>query len=259
MNGKYVRWIEIALLIVGLLLITIFVTAHIHRAVLSRSALDEFKQAKEDAVGREHTVAKDTPSLWDKKLALDSSSWSSVRIAEYEQSLSSHFEPPLAILRIPKVRLEVVVLPGTDDLTLNRGVGLIEGTNRPGEGGRVGIAGHRDGFFRVLKDVHRGDTIELENLDRIDRYRVDEIVIVSPRDVSVLQPTAVPTLSLVTCYPFYFIGSAPERYIVTASLATSRPSAGQADQKQHTSSVRFEPAVNNSSLQSQDSTKETTQ
>jgi len=259
MKSKYVRWIEIALLIVGLLLITIFVTAHIHQAVLSRSALDGFKQTQQDAVAKEHAVAKDTSSLWDRKLALETSLWSNVRIAEYEQSLSSHFDAPLAILRIPKVRLEVVVLPGTDDVTLNRGVGLIEGTNRPGEGGKVGIAGHRDGFFRVLKDVHRGDTIELETLDRVERYRVDEIVIVSPRDVSVLQPTAVPTLSLVTCYPFYFIGSAPERYIVTASLVNSKPSAGDADQKQHTSSVRLEPAVTNSSLQSQDPTKETTQ
>ena len=259
MNSKYVRWIEIALLIVGLLLITIFVTAHIHRAVLSRSALDDFKQAKQDAVAKEHTVAKDTPSLWERKLALETSLWSNVRIAEYEQSLSSHFDPPLAILRIPKVRLEVVVLPGTDDVTLNRGVGLIEGTNRPGKGGKVGIAGHRDGFFRVLKDIHRGDTIELETLDRVEKYRVDEIVIVSPRDVSVLQPTAVATLSLVTCYPFYFIGSAPERYIVTASLVNSRPPAGEADHKQHTSSVRFEPAVNNSSLQLQDPIKETIQ
>jgi sortase A len=253
MNSKYVRWIEAALLIVGVLLITIFVTAHIHREVLSRSALDDFKAAKE------HADAKDAPSLWDKKLALDSSLWSSVRIAEYEQSLASHFDPPLAILRIPNVRLEVVVLAGTDDLTLNRGVGLIEGTNRPGEGGKIGIAGHRDGFFRVLKDVHRGDTIELETLDRVDRYRVDEIVIVSPQDVSVLRPTTAPTLSLVTCYPFYFIGSAPERYIVTASLTNSRRPAGDNGQQQNTTSVRFEPAVHNSSLQTQDSTKETTQ
>jgi sortase A len=221
--------------------------------------LNDFKHAKELASATERTVAKDTPSLWDKKLALDSSAWSSVRIAEYEESLSSHFDPPLAILRIPTVRLEVVVLPGTDDLTLNRGVGLIEGTHRPGEGGKIGIAGHRDGFFRVLKDVHRGDTIELETINRIDRYRVDEIVIVSPRDVSVLQPTAAPTLSLVTCYPFYFIGSAPERYIVSASLVNSRRPSGDSEQKQNTSSIRFDPALNNSSLQSQASTKETTQ
>jgi sortase A len=253
MNSKYVRWIEISLLIVGLLLITIFVTAHIHRAVLSRSALDDFKLAKEQA------VAKSMPSLWDKKLVLDSSLWSTVRLAAYEQSLASHFDPPLAILRIPKVRLEVPVLAGTDDLTLNRGVGLIEGTNSPGEGGKIGIAGHRDGFFRVLKDVHRGDTIELETLDRIDRYRVDEIVIVSPHDVSVLRPTEVPTLSLVTCYPFYFIGSAPQRYIVVASLVNSRRPAGDADQKQSSTSVRFDPSLNNSTLKSQDSTKEATQ
>lgn len=253
MKRGYLHSVEMALLIVGLLLITIFVAAHIHRAILSRSAIDDLTLAKE------RRVTKNVTSLWDKKLALDSSLWSNVRIAAYEQSLASHFEPPLAILRIPKVRLEVAVLAGTDDLTLNRGVGLIEGTNRPGEGGRIGIAGHRDGFFRVLKDVHRGDTIELETLDQVERYRVDEIVIVSPRDVSVLRPTAAPTLSLVTCYPFYFIGSAPERYVVTASLDRSTPLSRSTADPVHTTSVRSDPVFKDSSPPSQESTKEAKQ
>ena len=253
MKRGYLRFVEMALLIVGLSLIAIFVAAHIHRAVLSRSAVNELNVAKE------RSLTKNVPSLSDKKLILDSSLWSSVRIAAYEQSLTSHFDPPLAILRIPKVRLEVAVLAGTDDLTLNRGVGLIEGTNRPGEGGKIGIAGHRDGFFRVLKDVHRGDAIELETVDRIERYRVDEIVIVSPRDVSVLRPTATPTLSLVTCYPFYFIGSAPERYIVMASLERSLPLPESMERPVNTTSVHSQPVLKDSSPPSQESIKEITQ
>jgi len=86
----------------------------------------------------------------------------------------------------------------------------------------VGIAGHRDGFFRGLKDLTTGDTIELVMPDEVQRYVVDEITIVDPKDVSVLAARAKPTITLVTCYPFYFIGSAPQRYIVQASLVDSR-------------------------------------
>jgi sortase A len=253
MNSSYVRGIEKALLIVGLLLLTIFVAARIHKAVLSRAALNSFHSAQEAP------AAKETSSLWDRQLRFDSSLWSSQRLAAYEESLAAHFAPPLAILRIRKFSLEAPVLPGTDDLTLNRGVGLIAGTNPPGEGGRIGIAGHRDGFFRVLKDIGPGDMIELETIDRIDFYRVSEIVIVKPDDVSVLRPTNTPTLSLVTCYPFYFIGSAPQRYIVVASLVNSGKPANDSPLPQTTNSVSFEPAEKTSTAQSQASIKETTQ
>ncbi|HVN20407.1 MAG TPA: class D sortase, partial [Dongiaceae bacterium] len=192
-------------------------------------------------------------------LSFDFKLWSTQRIAAYEESLTAHFEPPVAILRIRKLHLEAPVLDGTDDLSLNRGVGLIAGTSRPGEGGRIGIAGHRDGFFRGLKDIGRGDTIELETLDRVDVYRVDEVVIVKPEDVSVLSPTASPTLSLVTCYPFYFLGSAPQRYIVMASLAQSARPTGDVQHPVNTSSVRFEPAFKDSSPPSQESIEETKQ
>ena len=253
MNSRYVRGVEKALLIVGAVLLTIFVAARIHRAVLSRAAVASFNLAKEAP------AAKVTPTLWDKQITFDSTLWSSQRIAAYEESLAAHFAPPLAILRIRKVRLEVPVLSGTDDLTLNRGVGLIAGTNPPGEGGRIGIAGHRDGFFRVLKDVGPGDMIELETLDRIEIYRVNEIVIVKPNDVSVLQPTTKPTMSLVTCYPFYFTGSAPERYIVVASLVDSGRPAATPPQSQSKASVPVDPGQKISTAQTHASTKEITQ
>ena len=256
MSSRYIRGVEKALLIAGLLLITIFAAARIHRAVLSRAAIKSF-QHERGAPAAKNTTS--TPSLWNRPLTFDSSLWSNQRLAAYEESLAAHFAPPLAILRIRKFKLEVPVLSGTDDLALNRGVGLIEGTNRPGEGGRVGIAGHRDGFFRVLKDVGPGDMIELETLERIDVYRVSEIVIVKPNDVSVLQPTPTPTLSLVTCYPFYFVGSAPQRYIVVASLVNSGRPAADSPRPQNTSSVSFEPREKTSIAQSQASLKETTQ
>jgi sortase A len=147
---------------------------------------------------------------------LDTSLWSPERIRAYEESLRKDFGAPLAILSIPKIGLEVPVLAGTDDLTLNRAVGLIEGTPRPGESGNAGIAGHRDGFFRGLKDIGLGDTIEIRSLSARHSYVVESIRIVQPEDVSVLGRTSSPVLTLVTCYPFYFIGSAPQRYIVRA-------------------------------------------
>jgi sortase A len=123
---------------------------------------------------------------------------------------------PLAVLRIPKIRLEVAVLPGTDDRTLDRAVGYIDGTAAPGADGNVGLAGHRDGFFRGLKDIAVGDVIEIETAGRKDLYRIERTWVVTPDDVSVLDPTPTRTLTLVTCYPFYFIGSAPLRFIVRA-------------------------------------------
>src|SRR6185503_18622734 len=101
-------------------------------------------------------------------------------------------------------------------VTLDRGVGHIEHTAAPRSDGNSGIAGHRDGFFRGLKDIGSGDAIELETLGEREVYRVDRMWIVDPTDVSVLDPTPTPSLTLVTCYPFYFVGSAPQRYIVRA-------------------------------------------
>ncbi len=126
---------------------------------------------------------------------------------------------PLAVLRIARIRLVVPVLEGTSDVTLNRGVGHIEETAMPGTSGNSGIAGHRDGFFRSLKDVGVGDAIELETLQGKQTYRIERAWIVNPEDVSVLDPTPEQSITLVTCYPFYFVGSAPQRYIVRAVRA----------------------------------------
>jgi sortase A len=148
--------------------------------------------------------------------------WSERRIEAYKEGTQEQSGTVLAVLGIPKIRLEAPVFDGTDELTLNHALGRIAGTARPDEGGNIGIAGHRDGFFRGLKDVKVGDAIDMSTLKGTATYVVDRIQIVSPRQVEVLRPTSVPSITLVTCYPFYFFGSAPKRYIVTASLSTEK-------------------------------------
>jgi sortase A len=145
-------------------------------------------------------------------------SWPLKRVEDYKDSLVRKVDAPLAILRIPRIQLEVPVFNGTDEVNLNRGVGRIAGTAQVGAGGNLGIAGHRDGFFRGLEEVRQGDVIELVRPGQIDFYVIDAIQITTPADVSVLKSTPTPMLTLVTCFPFHYIGSAPKRYIVRASL-----------------------------------------
>jgi sortase A len=123
---------------------------------------------------------------------------------------------PEALLRIPAVKLSVPVYADTSADSLNRGAGLISGTAGPRAVGNMGIAAHRDGFFRALKDVALGDRIEIENPSGTRVYRVSALYIVNPDDTRALRPTGRSTVTLVTCYPFYYVGSAPQRYIVRA-------------------------------------------
>ncbi|MGB5209655.1 MAG: class D sortase [Gammaproteobacteria bacterium] len=148
----------------------------------------------------------------------DTADWSPARIEHYQASLDEHTGLPEALLRIPVIDLEVPVITGTDELTLNRAVGRIPGTARLRGPGNLGLAGHRDGFFRGLKDVAPGDLIELVTLEGNRTYSISEIWIVDPSDISVLAATDKPSITLVTCYPFYFVGHAPQRYIVRAEL-----------------------------------------
>jgi LPXTG-site transpeptidase (sortase) family protein len=116
----------------------------------------------------------------------------------------------------PTLRLSAPLLEGSDDGTLSRGAGHIEDTPFPGEPGNVGVAGHRDTVFRPLKNAKVGDPIELTTADRTYHYTITKTLIVGPDDVYVLDPTSSPTLTLVTCYPFEYIGHAPRRFIVQA-------------------------------------------
>ena len=139
---------------------------------------------------------------------LDFGLWSKGRIRAYEK-VAGQSPPPEAILSIPRIDLRVPVLEGTDELTLNRGVGRIEGTARIGEPGNVGIAGHRDGFFRGLKELTEGDVLDLTTAEGNTSYLVDRILIVNPEDVEVLETRSAHSLTLVTCYPFYICRKCP--------------------------------------------------
>jgi len=122
----------------------------------------------------------------------------------------------LGKIEIPRLGLSVAVLQGTTSKTLLLGVGHIEGTAFPGEMGNIGIAGHRDTFFRGLKDIHSDDEILLQTTAGIAKYKVDWIQITAPSDSGIISPTTDSALTLVTCFPFHYIGAAPERFVVHA-------------------------------------------
>jgi sortase A len=210
--NKRSRVLERLLLAVGVILVTICAAGLLHRTISSRLALWQFDRAQA-AAQHEGPVT----SQWKAEQGIDFSLWAEKRILAYRDSLITKKDAPLAVLEIDKLKIRVPVFDGTDDLTLNRGVGRIIGTARLGETGNIGIAGHRDGFFRGLKDISIEDEIDLTTTEKAT-YIVDQIEIVSPSDVRVLQPRPLPSITLVTCYPFYFVGSAPKRFIVHASL-----------------------------------------
>src|SRR5665213_809979 len=122
----------------------------------------------------------------------------------------------LGRMEIPRLGISVIVAEGTDEATLRRAGGHIAGTSFPGQHGNVGIAGHRDTLFRPLRNIRKNDLITLTTLGGEYRYRVTSTEIVSPTDVTVLNSDGHEILTLVTCYPFYFVGPAPDRFIVRA-------------------------------------------
>ena len=207
------------LLVAGLSLLATSALILTFRSASSHAALSSFDEALS---GEPESMNEDSmASPLKSEEPVDFELWSEARIRKYVESLLIEKRLPLAVLSIAKLGLRAPVFEGTDELTLNRGVGRISGTAEPGEDGNVGIAGYRDGIFRGLKDIVLGDMVELTTLKEKATYVVDEIEIVGPEDVGVLRPRRAPSLTLVTCFPFYFIGDAPKRYIVHAALKQS--------------------------------------
>jgi sortase A len=125
-------------------------------------------------------------------------------------------------IEIPRLGIDAPVREGAHDDTLRVAVGHIGGTARPGQGGNAGLAAHRNTFFRPLRDVKVGDTVVVTTDAGSFTYRVDGLRIVDPTEVSVLDPTPAETLTLVTCYPFDWVGEAPQRLIVRAVRVDAR-------------------------------------
>jgi len=208
------RIIERCLLTLGLVLLGFYVMARIHGIITLHAALRSFEESREAAAVE---PSRTQGSAAQKSMRVNYALWSPERIKAYKSSLARTSQPPLAVLKIRKLGLEAPVFDQMDDITLNAGLGRIPGTVRPDQRGNIGIAGHRDGFFRCLKDIAKGDTIELVTKTKTKIFVVDKITITKPDDLKPLQP-GPPELTLVTCYPFYYVGSAPQRYIVQASL-----------------------------------------
>jgi sortase A len=209
---KLLHLLERTLLVAGAGLLLIYFAAQTHAARGRQGALDAFNVAQAQFAGDSEMAVVSEP---------DQSLWSDTRKEAYQASQASAAGAPVGVLKIPSVDLEVPVFDGTGELNLNRGAGWIEGTPSLGSRGNVGIAGHRDGFFRVLREVEVGDVMLVETLSGSTRYRVSELMIVEPTDVYVLEDAGHHALTLVTCYPFYFVGHAPQRFIVRGVLDTS--------------------------------------
>lgn len=178
-------------------------------SVTSHSSMAESEQKSTEGVAQPLKISLDgyapDQSLWAEKMKL-----------KYEKAKITE-EMPLALLSVERLNLKAPVYFGTDRITLDRGLGVVEGTTHPGEVGNIAISGHRDSFFRVLKDIKLGDKIEMQTPKGMEDFEVSEITIVDALEVSVLDPTDTTILTLITCHPFYYEGYAPDRYIVKAT------------------------------------------
>lgn len=153
----------------------------------------------------------------------DQSLWAPQRVRQYEEQQWLVVAMPEAVIRIPRLHLEVPVFEGATEVNMTRSAGRIPGSPPFGEPGNVGVSSHRDGYFRRLKDLRVGDEIVVDTLTRRYHYVVEEIRITDPSDTTALWPGSVPELTLVTCYPFYHFGHAPHRFVARAELREEEP------------------------------------
>ena len=209
-------------------LIASYFGARTYGEIERRQAIEAFSDARSLAVAESAFSLREpervTREPIREKPEPDQTNWSKSRISAYAAALADGGGQglPVAVLRIGRVGLEVPVYADAGERNLNRGAGLVAGTAPPGSDGNVAIAAHRDGYFRVLERVVVGDLLEVESATRVEQYRVTELSVVDPTDIRPLHDTEIPTVTLVTCYPFYFLGSAPQRYIVRAVVQQKR-------------------------------------
>jgi len=216
---KPLRILESGFLITGLMLLAIFFLTRGWGDYQSQSDIRVFEAAVASEPAPSELISNSESGQSPEP---DYALWSHKRIDDYHESNTRRDDAPLAILSISKLDLKVPVYNGTDEINLNRGAGRIKGTAKIDSPGNLGIAAHRDGFFRVLKDIELGDSIEMLTHQGKTEFVVSSITIVDPTDVSVLAPTEDSTITLVTCYPFYFVGHAPKRYIVKGELLSNQ-------------------------------------
>jgi sortase A len=214
-----IRSLEVLSYAAGLVLTGFFVVQLAQGEVERQGAIAAFEDQAMLVDEQSESPQESTPSF--ETGAPDMSLWAPGRVADYQNSLSAELPPVLGVLEVPSVDLKVPVYQTSSELVMDRAAGVVNGMAYPHEGGNIGISGHRDGYFRVLKDVKVGDSIVLQTLEGEKRFTIDATTIVEKTDTSLLKDTREQTVTLVTCYPFYFVGHAPQRFIVTASLDTT--------------------------------------
>jgi sortase A len=201
------RWIERLLLLVGLICLGTVAYAYFDARLTD---IEENRRLEEAIHSHKAQPASETDAL------------SSFQATEAPAPPKLEEGALVGRLEIPRVGVSSIVLEGVASRTLRRGIGHIPGTGLPFQNGNVGLAGHRDSFFRALQDIREDDLITLKTLEGTYEYRVEWSKIVQPADTQVLAATGEPVLTLVTCYPFYYVGSAPERFIVRARRADQK-------------------------------------
>jgi sortase A len=213
------RWVERLLFLIGIACLGVWVYAFVDTRLTQRREEQRLEEALRQRSSRS-TSAKATPEASTPAAETDELG----SFQETNETKKEEFAPEAKLeegaligrIAIPRVGVSAIVLHGVGSKTLRRGVGHIPGTPLPEHGGNLGLAGHRDSFFRELKDIRQNDTIELTTLDGTFEYKVEWTKIVTPEETDVLADEGTPSLTLVTCYPFYYVGSAPKRFIVRA-------------------------------------------
>jgi len=210
MKGVIRRFLEILFWLSGSFLVVFSLVTYSMAQSSSQTAINEFQS------NLNQLEYVDSDQDYHEQPILDQSLWSTERVAAYASVLKEERIEPVGLLEIPNLGFIAPVYEGASESNMNRGLGRIKGTAKVGTKGNLGIAGHRDGFFRPLKDLTLNQIILLSTPNDVVEYRVKSIDIVGPDKVEVLDPTDENSLTLVTCYPFYFVGHAPQRLIVKA-------------------------------------------
>ena len=157
-------------------------------------------------------------SNWFALPAPDQSDWSNKRIRKYADLSNHDLGEPQAVIRVPSLSVAAPIYPDSQAMALEAGAAWVTGTARPGGAGNVAIAGHRDSFFRPLEGIPIGTQIQLTTPQGEQTYAVSSVRIVDALDISPLDPSDAPMLTLITCHPFRYQGYAPDRYIIQATL-----------------------------------------
>jgi len=216
-NWSTLRLLEYFFWFAGIFLLIWFFSEKSSQASQAKESIDLFKHG----IALNQNAAAITPANPANPLTLamgdiNTDLWSDKKRAQYESRKGKGALLPEAVLYVDDLKLVAPVFPGTGEDSLSRGAGWIKSTTAVHDKGNIGLAAHRDSFFRPLKDIAIGQKIRIQTIHGERHFEVESLTVVDPSQVDVLQRTNESRLTLVTCYPFYHVGNAPKRFIVSA-------------------------------------------